>query len=175
MLGDSLRLTQVLLNLVGNAVKFTEQGQVSLTVRVKSEDTRAVELEFAVTDTGIGIPAARQADLFDAFTQVDTSASRRHGGSGLGLTISARLVALMGGRLEVESTEGEGSRFWFTLILARAHKEVAQTAAPEPTPPPVDLRGARVLVAEDEEWDYRYRDFADSLHTNETVSYLRLS
>ena len=120
LLGDGLRLIQVLLNLVGNAVKFTAQGRVSLAVWVEDENERELQLTFAVTDTGIGIPEERRADLFDAFTQIDTASTRGHGGAGLGLAISARLVALMGGRLEVESIEGKGSCFWFSLVLPRA-------------------------------------------------------
>jgi signal transduction histidine kinase/CheY-like chemotaxis protein len=147
LLGDGLRLIQVLLNLAGNAVKFTARGTVTLSARVETEDERGARLEFAVTDTGIGIPADRRADLFEAFTQIDASSTRSQGGSGLGLTISARLVALMGGRLEMES-EGVGSRFWFSLTLPRAEEEAAKEAAP-PSALEV-LRGARILVAEDD-------------------------
>jgi polar amino acid transport system substrate-binding protein len=99
LLGDGLRLTQVLLNLVGNAVKFTARGTVTLAVQLEAEDEREVRLQFAVTDTGVGIPEDRRADLFESFTQVDSSTTRSHGGTGLGLSISARLVDLMGGRL----------------------------------------------------------------------------
>ncbi|MFY9973570.1 MAG: transporter substrate-binding domain-containing protein, partial [Chromatiaceae bacterium] len=148
LLGDELRLTQVLLNLVGNAVKFTAWGTVTLAVSAEDERAREVRLAFRVTDTGIGIPEARRADLFDAFTQLDTSSTRGHGGSGLGLAISARLVALMGGRLEVESIEGKGSRFWFSLVFPRATREAA--AEELPAPALEALRGIRVLVAEDD-------------------------
>jgi CheY-like chemotaxis protein len=148
LLGDRLRLTQVLLNLVGNAVKFTHRGRVTLAVWIEDADADALRLTFSVTDTGIGIPAERRADLFEAFTQLDTSSTRVHGGSGLGLAISARLVALMGGHLDVESIEGKGSTFWFSLAFPRA------VAAPlvEAPPAPVlkALRGLRVLVAEDD-------------------------
>jgi signal transduction histidine kinase/ActR/RegA family two-component response regulator/HPt (histidine-containing phosphotransfer) domain-containing protein len=147
LLGDELRLTQVLLNLVDNAVKFTARGRVTLAVRVEDESARALQLRFTVTDTGIGIPEERRADLFDAFTQIDTSSSRGHGGSGLGLAISARLVALMGGRLEVESVAGSGSAFWFSLAFPHA---LEQAAAAAPLPAPAALRGVRVLVAEDD-------------------------
>ncbi len=148
LLGDGLRLTQVLLNLVGNAVKFTARGTVMLAVRVEDANARELELTFAVTDTGIGIPEERRADLFDAFTQVDTSSARSHGGSGLGLAISARLVALMGGRLDLESVTGKGSAFWFTLTLPRsAEGAVAKVA---PVSALESLRGVRVLVAEDD-------------------------
>ena len=147
LLGDDLRLIQVLLNLVGNAVKFTVQGNVTLAASVEEENQNGLRLRFAVTDTGIGIPEERRADLFDAFTQLDASSTRNHGGTGLGLTISARLVALMGGKLEVESVEGKGSRFWFSLAFPRAMEPVTgETTRAEA---PGGLRGARILVAED--------------------------
>ncbi|MCF7979557.1 MAG: transporter substrate-binding domain-containing protein, partial [Chromatiaceae bacterium] len=129
LLGDSLRLTQVLLNLVGNAIKFTAQGRVTLAVWVDDANERELQLGFTVTDTGIGIPEDQRADLFEAFTQVDTSSTRSHGGSGLGLAISARLVALMGGRLELESIVGKGSCFWFSLVFPRATEEAVVKAA----------------------------------------------
>lgn len=148
LLGDALRLTQVLLNLVGNAVKFTDRGAVTLTARTETEDECEVRLKFTVTDTGIGIPQEYRADLFDAFTQVDSSSTRGQDGSGLGLAISARLVALMGGRLEMESIVGQGSRFWFSLALPRATEASKEVAAPEPS---LELLcGARILVAEDD-------------------------
>jgi CheY-like chemotaxis protein len=148
LLGDELRLTQVLLNLMGNAVKFTARGTVTLAVRAECENAEALRLQFTVTDTGIGIPEERRADLFDAFTQLDTSSTRSHGGSGLGLTISARLVALMGGRLDLESVEGKGSCFGFSLAFPRT-RDVAEGVA-VPTLAPQALRGVRVLVAEDD-------------------------
>ncbi len=148
LLGDGLRLTQVLLNLVGNAIKFTARGKVTLVVGVEDKNAQDLTLGFMVTDTGIGIPEERRADLFEAFTQLDTSSSRNHGGSGLGLTISARLVALMGGRLEVESVEGKGSSFRFSLVFPRASEEVLVEVAP--TTQTAALHGARILVAEDD-------------------------
>ncbi|MGD2020300.1 MAG: ATP-binding protein, partial [Thiohalocapsa sp.] len=148
LIGDGQRLTQVLLNLVGNAVKFTARGTVTLTVCVEQQDESQVRLGFTVTDTGIGIPEARRADLFDAFTQLDTSNTRGHGGSGLGLTISARLLALMGGRLRMDSVEGRGSRFWFGLAFPRTSEEANEVVAPAPALRA--LHGIRVLVAEDD-------------------------
>ncbi len=113
--GDPGRLRQVLINLIGNAIKFTDQGQVSIAIEPSpgSEDT----WHFSVRDTGIGIPAEKQAMIFEAFTQVDGSFTRRFGGTGLGLTIASRLVQMMGGRIWVESREGQGSTFHFTARL----------------------------------------------------------
>ncbi|MGC9671443.1 response regulator [Planosporangium sp. 12N6] len=143
--GDAHRIRQVLTNLVANAVKFTERGEVIVEVRVGEPvgDDQVREVTFAVVDTGIGIPADRQAHLFEAFTQVDTSTTRRYGGTGLGLTISRQLVELMGGSIGLASTVGSGSRFHFTLPLP--------TAAGAPVEPqiPANLAGVRVLIVDD--------------------------
>jgi two-component system sensor histidine kinase/response regulator len=116
--GDSGRLRQVLINLCGNAVKFTHRGEVALDVKVAAEDAESMTLRFEVRDTGIGIPANRLDNLFQPFSQVDTSTTRRFGGTGLGLSIVKRLAKLMGGEAGVESREGLGSTFWFTARLA---------------------------------------------------------
>ncbi|AGX87880.1 signal transduction histidine kinase [Candidatus Symbiobacter mobilis CR] len=118
--GDPGRLRQVLINLIGNAIKFTERGEIELSVQPSQEAHTGllgewVALEFAVRDTGIGIPPEKFATIFESFSQADTSITRKYGGTGLGLTISAQLVALMGGQIEVESTVGKGSRFFFRL------------------------------------------------------------
>ncbi|OHC69030.1 MAG: hypothetical protein A2045_04020 [Rhodocyclales bacterium GWA2_65_20] len=142
--GDPVRLEQILINLGSNAVKFTHQGTVRLEIAVRAEDAATMTLGFAVADTGIGIAAADQAQLFQVFTQVDASPTRTHGGSGLGLAISQRLAALMGGKIAVESQTGVGSRFSFELTLPRATGVPAAAAAVAS-----DLRGLRVLFAED--------------------------
>ena len=115
--GDWQRLQQVLINLVGNALKFTAQGRVVVTVDVENRDDDSVLLHVAVADTGIGVPPDRQAAIFEAFTQADGSTTRSHGGTGLGLTISRRFVEMMGGRLWLDSPPGRGAIFHFTVRL----------------------------------------------------------
>ena len=143
--GDAGRLRQILVNLLGNAIKFTARGEVVL--RVTSEAATPVEhvLHFSVRDTGVGIPLDRQKSIFEAFTQADSSTTRTYGGTGLGLTISAKLVELMGGRIWVESEAGTGSAFHFTAAFALAAAPVVAAAVPDP----VDLRGLPVLVVDD--------------------------
>jgi PAS domain S-box-containing protein len=115
--GDPIRLRQVVINLVGNAIKFTDKGEVMLQVERRSQTESALDLHFAVSDTGIGIPEEKQQTIFEAFEQVDSSTTRRFGGTGLGLSISAELVKLMGGTMWVESKEKQGSKFHFTIVL----------------------------------------------------------
>jgi TMAO reductase system sensor TorS len=152
VVGDPLRLGQVLLNLIGNAIKFTEKGLVVVEVSVTSAGEAGVVLEFAVRDTGIGIAADKQQTIFEAFSQADGSMSRRFGGTGLGLTICSRLVRLMGGGIRVQSRLGEGSCFRFSVPLPVA--ELAAAAPAQAAPPPeVAAPGSggalRVLLAED--------------------------
>ena len=158
-LGDALRLGQVLINLVGNAIKFTRAGEVAVTARVVEEDARGLLLRWEVRDTGPGIAPADQARLFNPFEQVDNSLSRSFGGSGLGLAISKGLVQLMGGEIGVQSSLGAGSVFWFTVRLGTPDPHDVQAlkdaqAADAPVDPLTLLRdghaGARVLLAEDE-------------------------
>ena len=148
LVGDAMRLRQVLINLIGNAIKFTDQGQVRLRVGVASDLPGEVCLHFAVIDTGIGIPRDKQEIVFDAFAQADGSAARRHGGTGLGLSISARLVELMGGDIWVESEKGEGSAFRFTAMFGLPRAAPTHTAPAAPAGP---RRPLSVLVVEDED------------------------
>ena len=141
--GDAGRIRQVLLNLGSNAVKFTQVGEVSLDCKIVEKAPTGLLMRCEIKDTGIGIPASRLTALFQAFTQVDASTTRKFGGTGLGLSIVKRLVELMGGEVGVTSVEGKGSTFWFTVRLA-----VAQNAS-LPTPPPTQLKGQRVLVVDD--------------------------
>src|SRR5579872_1328803 len=144
LLGDPGRLRQVLINLVGNAVKFTEQGEVTVRVEREPNGGDTVWLHISVADTGIGISPDKQAAIFESFTQADGSTARRYGGTGLGLTISRRLVELMGGRIWVESQLGQGSTFHFTARLGQG-KPVAVSELESQ----VSLVGIRVLVVDD--------------------------
>ena len=142
--GDALRLGQVLVNLGNNAVKFTESGEIVLTIRLEERMDDQVRLRFSVRDSGIGMTEAQKGRLFQAFSQADTSTTRKYGGTGLGLTISKRLVNMMGGEIWVESEPGVGSEFIFTALLGENRKRVE-----EPLMPAEDLVGMKILVVDD--------------------------
>jgi PAS domain S-box-containing protein len=153
--GDPLRLGQILLNLVGNAIKFTPQGAVTLRIRVVGETPDAVQVRFEASDTGIGIEPEAQTRLFQSFEQADNSMTRKYGGTGLGLAICKRLVEMMGGEIGVESTAGQGSCFWFVVPLKRREQDAV---SPAPTFETLtaeqrlrqDYAGTHILLAEDE-------------------------
>jgi PAS domain S-box-containing protein len=142
--GDPGRLRQVLINLAGNAIKFTERGEVHIRATVTEETGDRVTVRFSVTDTGIGIPRDGLDRLFETFSQVDSSITRRYGGTGLGLAISRQLVGMMGGEIGVESEEGKGSTFWFDVVLEKQFSsQRGEWDLPE------NVRGTRVLVVDD--------------------------
>jgi signal transduction histidine kinase/CheY-like chemotaxis protein len=143
--GDSSRLRQVVLNLLGNAIKFTHQGEVALKVEVEAHEHDHELIRFTVRDTGIGIPPEKRESIFEPFTQADTSTTRKYGGTGLGLTISARLVSMMGGKIWFESEVGKGTQFHFTTRLkALPRHEQLEVAIPAAI-----LRGMSVLIVDD--------------------------
>jgi signal transduction histidine kinase/CheY-like chemotaxis protein/HPt (histidine-containing phosphotransfer) domain-containing protein len=170
--GDAGRLRQILVNLVGNAVKFTNRGVVAVRVGLHQETTRDVVLRFSVRDTGVGIPASKLHVLFQKFTQVDTSTTRKYGGSGLGLAISKQLAELMGGDIGVQSEEGKGSEFWFTVRLEKP-------SPGESISPAEDSARARRSTPDDGLKDPRWNDFrillAEDNITNQEVALGMLS
>jgi PAS domain S-box-containing protein len=144
LVGDSLRINQILVNLISNALKFTHQGEIIIRIDKIAETQQHVSLQFEVADTGIGMSQAQQAHIFDAFTQADSSTTRNYGGSGLGLAITKRLVELMGGKIWLESREGLGSTFTFTIVLERQDHEFISLPADVEL-----LRGLKTLIVDD--------------------------
>ncbi len=144
LIGDAGRLSQVLINLVGNAIKFTDQGEVAVEIGAESVGAQWARLRFTVRDTGIGIPPEKQEVIFGAFDQADASTTRRFGGTGLGLAISSQLVEMMGGQLEVQSREGHGSEFSFTAVF-----KLDRAASPESKREGASLRKAPMLIVDD--------------------------
>ena len=141
--GDSTRLRQIIVNLVGNAIKFTSEGEVALRVQTDKREGLDLVLHFTVSDTGIGIPEEKQRAIFEPFTQADASTTRRYGGTGLGLTISTRLVGMMNGKIWVESQVDRGTQFHFTAMLRVADAKKIEVGS---IAPPEMLRGVKVLV-----------------------------
>jgi PAS domain S-box-containing protein len=174
--GDPGRIRQILINLTGNAVKFTEQGEVHIRVAVDEENEHQATVRFSVIDTGIGIPSDSQDRLFKSFSQVDASITRKYGGTGLGLAISKQLVEMMGGQIGLESEEGRGSTFWFTVDLEK------QPGVRKPERVlPEDIRDARILIVDDHatnrlvfremlrSWGCRFEEASDGLRALEAL------
>ena len=169
--GDPGRLRQIITNLIGNAIKFTAQGEVALHATLDNEDNGMVMIRFAVKDTGLGMPADKLDVLFNPFTQADSSTTRKFGGTGLGLSISKQLCEMMGGQIGVESKEGKGSTFWFT---ARLNKQPTGREMEIATPDNVSLKGLRILAVDDNAtnrrvvagilspWECRHEEVADA-------------
>jgi signal transduction histidine kinase/CheY-like chemotaxis protein/HPt (histidine-containing phosphotransfer) domain-containing protein len=145
LFGDPGRLRQIIVNLAGNAIKFTDEGEVVVRAFLEQKDAGRAVIRFSISDTGAGIPQDSLERLFDKFSQGDSSTTRKYGGTGLGLTISKQLVEMMGGEIGVESREGKGSLFWFTAVFKKQPHEDRLTIAGE------DIRGTRVLIVDDNE------------------------
>ena len=148
VVGDPTRMRQVLVNLISNAMKFTNEGGISVRVKLKLLDEKEVLIRVEVEDTGIGIPTNKHQKLFLAFSQADGSTTRKHGGTGLGLAIVRQLVEMMHGNLGIDSEVGKGSKFWFVIPLGIAHEDEVKPALPEKTDQPVELEG-KILLVED--------------------------
>ncbi len=173
VIGDPTRLAQVLNNLLSNAVKFTKNGTVTLSVKLNKEEEEKVTLDFAVTDTGIGIPLDKQAHIFESFTQASSSTTREFGGTGLGLAITKKLLELQESKIVLHSESGKGSTFSFTLELGRSMTKNTENAPVKKVDEQTELRGTRLLLVEDnkinqlvanrflDKWDINY-DVADN-------------
>ena len=187
IVSDVVKLRQVLFNLISNALKFTFDGHVEIKAEIKDSNPASVTVRFSVKDTGIGIKKEKQTEIFDDFVQVhDEDATRKFGGTGLGLTISEKLVNLLGGKIELDSDIGKGTCFYFTLTFNKAVTESAVVNKPAETAvyeAPVDIRGVRILIVEDNEinaailtkfltkWDIRIKEAGNGVQALELMKY----
>jgi CheY-like chemotaxis protein len=184
IVSDVVKLRQVLYNLLSNALKFTLQGGVALDVAIEKNETGSVAITFKVTDTGIGIKKEKQLEIFEGFAQVhDDNLKRRFGGTGLGLTISEKLVNLFGGKIQVESDLGKGASFYFTATFDKDQQLAKQLVKEETYQHPIDIRGVRVLVVEDNEinvtilerflqkWGIRIKEATNGVHALELLKF----
>jgi CheY-like chemotaxis protein len=144
-IGDSVRLRQVLINLLGNAIKFTEKGEVGLRVESAGGQADKIKVRFSVFDTGVGIPENKRKTIFEAFSQADSSVTRKYGGTGLGLAICSRIIAVMGGEIQVDSNGDKGTVFSFSAVFNASLKHSVEDAMPGR----VELKGVRVLIVDD--------------------------
>lgn len=147
--GDPVRLNQILINLIGNAIKFTDRGEVKVSVKLLEDNETNVKLEFAIRDTGIGIPQDKLDAIFDSFTQASSSTTRKYGGTGLGLTITKQLIELQGGSIWVVSNPGEGSTFSFTLEIRKGNKEIKASKETAENNTSYPFSNVRILLVED--------------------------
>ena len=186
VLGDEKKLSQVIANLLSNALKFTLEGSATLIVKANAVTSNKINVRFEVADTGIGIAKNKQADIFTGFAQVHAAGlSRRYDGTGLGLTISEKLVSLLGGKLQVESETGKGSSFYFNLDFEPALTTTVASPAPTTEKPAGDIRGIKILVVEDNEinatilktflkkWEVQVKEAGNGIHALEMVKYHR--
>lgn len=184
VLSDELKLSQVIANLLSNALKFTLEGSVTLVVKIRSTTEKSIKIQFEVSDTGIGIPKEKQQEIFQGFSQVHAAElSRRFGGTGLGLTISEKLVAIFGGTLDVESEPGIGSRFHFTVTFDTVVQKQLAAEVIAPAKDNVDIRGIRILIVEDnlinatilksflKKWEIQIKEAENGVHALEMLKY----
>jgi len=184
ILSDELKLSQVIANLLSNALKFTLEGSVTFIVKVRSTTDRSIKIQFEVRDTGIGIAKEKQSEIFQGFSQVHAAElSRRFGGTGLGLSISEKLVTIFGGKLDVESEPGIGSRFHFTLTFETAEQKISSAPGILLPQTDIDIRGIRVLIVEDnlinatilksflKKWEIQIKEAENGVHALEMLKY----
>ena len=149
VIGDPVRLGQILTNLISNAIKFTNVGKVTIAASLLSQDADSTTISFEVMDTGIGIPADKQESVFESFTQASSDTTRKYGGTGLGLTITKRLLEMQGSQIKLQSEPGKGSTFYFDLKLKRSDLKLGSDAGSDKPVVTKSLKGTRILLAED--------------------------